>query len=337
LNEASNDGEPDQFDWVIPFRLASNIAPPDGIRIELELESVLDAAEHCYSIRNDGQALSPDASPFNPADPWLRVALGLAGSIAESLSVAAAFEVEAELLRRSGERDDEIAGRAMSIAASQEIIGIGHRLLNMVQRAICARTDYRELLRQSKDGALASCASYDNPRSADKEAWLSLNTTTVKALGKATRPIPHPSIRSAALGLSDLVHSAEWITLNEIRGEVFHRSRPESSVAAGLDGASGIVSPISNADGKIIGYSTGERTRYSGGDDRWKAESDATRAALRRIAAASVSITTALRCAVEPLTSGRRSVVVEPHGVSRRQHWRGWDDSRCSCCQTSAL
>lgn len=329
------DGEPmEQFDWVIPTRLAAATSVPDNIQESLGLTGVLDAAKHCYRLRSLGATLSSDENPLAPADRWLRVALGLSGSIAESLVVAAACEVEVELLRMTGEAEAEIGGRFFSIASAQEVVGIGHRLTNLVQRAVCARPGYGDFLRASSDRSIAQCASVEDPRSASPAAWLSLNQPTVRAMMRALRPVRHSSIRSGLAAIVALARSAEWTILNETRGEVFHRSRPESSVASGLDSFSGYVTPIRDADGNVIGESVGTRTRYAGGDGRWGAETGATRAALRRVATCAVEVTTAIADAVEPLTMGRRFISVSPDGGRAMSQRIGgsWSERSCTCC-----
>ena len=106
--------------------------------------------------------------------------------------------------------------------------------------------------------------------------------------------VPHRSVHAMLDELIELATSDEWRMLNEVRGEVFHRSRPESSISSGLDGESGYASAITDHAGKPIGIAVGGWNRYSGGDTRSDQESAATRAArpLRRApgSAATVSL-----------------------------------------------
>lgn len=326
--------EPVQYGWVIPARLASETPLGAPIWDELGLNPVLDVAKWCYSVRDAGAMLAPDGAPWLEHDRWLRAAFGLAGSVAESLVVCAGCEVEIAVHVRDGDPKTEIASRFFSIASSQELVGVGHRLLNLAQRAICARTDYREALRTSQNKALSQCAEIGDPRSSDRKAWLSLNISSANALRRALRLSSHPSICGMLGELRMLAASEEWRRLDETRGEVFHRSRPESSVSAGLDSGSGFTTLISDPDGHPIGYSVGTRNRYISGDGRMSHEATVARDGLHRIALSAKKITESLVLAVEPLTEGHRSYAGE-NGL--RQHiGRSWDDSRCECCSGDA-
>lgn len=334
-NSAAADVPSGQYDWVIPMRLGASTSPPATMWEDLRLLDVIESVKWCYHVRNVGRTLAPDGVRVEASDAWLRVALGLAGSIAESLAVCAACEVEIESLRAVADPSGEIGGRFFSIASSQEIIGVGHRLANLVQRAISARPEYRALLRSSSDRQLAACANVDDPRSTARAAWLSLNADTVRAMVDALRGVSHPSIKSALTELAALVRSDQWVNLTETRGEVFHRSRPESSIAAGLDGRSGFVSPIIDPAGVAIGYSVGRLTRYSEGDDRWVKETAVSRAALDRVAVAARLITSAVVKALEPLTRGRRFTTINDDTGRIQDHQRiggQWAEEACSCC-----
>ena len=224
----------EQYQWVMPTRLADTTeSVPDEVQELLGLTEVLDAARRCYDVRSLGHHFSPDALR-SPEDRWIRSALGLAGSVAESIVVCAASEVEIELLRRSGERWVEISGRFFSIASSSELIGVGHRLVNLVARAVSARVAWHQLLVASKDRDVNAFAAIDDPRSSTRAAWLSLNEPTARQLAHALSSVEHDSVQLAAAELVGLATSHEWVRLVETRGDVFHRSRPESSIAAGV-------------------------------------------------------------------------------------------------------
>ncbi len=326
-----------QYEWMMPRRLAA----PGQVRpvlVEvLGLVSVLDTAEWCYRVRSAGRSLPPDAVALDSYSRWLRFAHGLAGSIGESLVVCAGCEVEAAALRATDEPWTEIGERFFSIAASQETIGVGHRLINLVQRALSARGDYRGFMRASSDRALSTGASNEDPRTDSRAAWLSLNVTTAQAMKAALRDVPHLSVHRMLDELVDLARSYEWQVLNEVRGEVFHRSRPESSISSGLDGESGYAHAIKDGAGNPIGISVGGWQRYAGGDTRSQLEAAATRAALDRVAGAVKIITTAFVTAIEPLSCGPRRAEVQPNGRIRTSHQIGrrWSEGDCRCCAPS--
>lgn len=326
--------EAQQFEWVIPLRLAASGESSRQLIEELGLEPMIDVAEWCYAVRSAGRSLPPDVVGWDPYSRWLRSAHGLAGSIGESLVVCVGCEVESAMLRATEGDWTEISERFFSIASSQEIIGVGHRLMNLAQRALSARPHYLTLLQSSRDQALAASAAYEDPRTTDRGAWLSLNSTTARALRSALGDVSHRSVKAMLDELVELATSEEWRVLNEVRGEVFHRSRPESSISSGLDGESGYASAITDHAGKSIGIAVGGWNRYAGGDARSDQEAAATRAALDRVATAVRTVTTAFVAAIEPLSEGHRRAEVEPGGRIRRHHQFGgrWSEENCTCC-----
>lgn len=331
--EPAPDGGGEQFDWVIADRLAFGGPVDIGTTAGQTLPGrVRDAARACYAVRGLGHHLEPDGVPWARADAWLRVAFGLAGSIAESLSVCAGFDVETQLLRSAPDPRTEIAVRAFSIASSQELIGVGHRLVNLAQRALGARDDYRDRMLNSPDGQLARCAA-EEPRSRARAAWLSLNQPTIDAIVNAVGRVSHPSICGVLDELQSVVRSDEWTDLVEIRGEVFHRSRPESSVASGVDATSGYSRLIRDYEGRPVGSAVGGRQRYGGGDGRMDLEASVVRAALDRLSSSAVIVTTNVAAAVEPLTSGLHQSTMGNGEVDefRTHYFASWTESECGC------
>jgi hypothetical protein len=337
VTDEPND-ETRQYEWMIPLRLAAPGESSQELLEHLGLKPLVETAEWCYRVRSAGRSLPPDVVVLDSYSRWLRFAHGLAGSIGESLVVCVGCEVESAILRAAVQRWTEIGERFFSIAASQETIGVGHRLINLAQRAFSARGEYLTLLRSSGDRVLASSAAFDDPRTTDRGAWLSLNTTTARAMKSALRDVPHRSVHAMLDELIELAISDEWRILSEVRGEVFHRSRPESSISSGLDGESGYARAITDHAGKPIGIAVGAWNRYSGGDTRSDQESAATRAALDRVATAVRIVTTAFVKAIEPLSGGVRRAEIEPSGRIRTYHQIGrrWSEENCTCCAPSA-
>ena len=332
------DEETQQYEWVIPLRLAASGESSRQLIEELDLERMINVAEWCFAVRSAGRSLPPDVVGWDPHSRWLRSAHGLAGSIGESLVVSVGCEVEANMLRTADGDWTEISERFFSIAASQEIIGVGHRLINLVERALSARPDYRTRLQASPDRTLAASAADPDPRSTDRAAWVSLNSATARALKGAFRDVSHPSVRAMLDELVELAASDEWRGVNEVRGEVFHRSRPESSISSGLDHESGYARAITDHAGNAVGIAVGGWNRYSAGDTRSDLEAAVTRAALDRVATAVRIVTTALVAAIEPLSGGHRRAEVEASGRIRTHHQIGrrWIEEDCACCVTAS-
>lgn len=333
MSDVDDPMEHRQYGWVLLNKLGTPSAPPESILDDLGLTEVVSDAEWCYEVRNTAHLLIPDSVRFDDHTPWLRRAFGLAGSVAESLVVCLGCESEIAGLKATQQPVAEIGGRFFSIASAHEIIGIGHRLVNIVQRALSARADFRDLLRASSDGDLRNCSQIADPRSTDRRAWLSLNVPTARAIDNALSSVTHAAVRSAVGGLVDLAQSTEWLNLVDMRGDVFHRSRPESSINFGADAESGHGEPITDSRGVVIGYAAGPTVRYSEGDLRWQTEAAATRSALIRVSRAAREVTLSLVRAVEPLTHGHRTFDVTGSRIRTHEHFGGlWDEASCGCC-----
>lgn len=322
-----------QYSWVRPYRLAANVALDEPLWENLGLVAVLDAAETCFQTRNCGAQLPPWNPPHGDGDARLREMFGLAGSIGESLTVAAACEVEIELLRREDDHRTEIGQRFFSIAESQELVGVGHRLLNMVVRAMTCHPGLQAHVRSNE--RLKGPANHE-PFSHDRSAWLALNKAATGELDAVVRFTSHRSIRRLAAELAVLVRSSEWEQLEETRGVVFHRSRPESSIVTGIDGKAGYGRELLGHDGQVVGYSYGESlSRYSAGDGRLAHEMTVARRALDRLAATSAAVSVTVLAALEPLTAGRHWCEMRGSGPVKMTHQLiggAWLEGNCRCC-----
>ncbi len=329
----------EQAHWVVLGYLAAHgatdVAQPT--HEDLDLDGVLDAAKRCADFRSNGRFIAlpvPSAMALRD-DPWREV-FGLAGSIGESLMLAAGCEIEVEWHRRA--RGVEalppqfvVGQRFFSTAELQEVLGVGHRLLNLVLRAVAIEPDLRDCIAAEK--ALKRWAAVHRPFLDDRRAWESLNATTVGALRQATAHSPHPAIRSLVDALLDLVTSKAWEDLAQSRGRDFHRWRAESSVLAGLDDRSGHIRAVLGPDGTVHGHAfTDLPARYEMADGLEEETAGLARAALIVVAAASDRVLAAMVSAVEPLSRGR--LMPESGNLLSVRIGGLWDETRCGCCSS---
>jgi hypothetical protein len=155
---------------------------------------------------------------------WVEIGT-LFGSVGESVCLAAAAEIEVEILRRAiagsvVRRYYGISQRWYAEAEGQTILSVGHRLANIVARALMGDALYPwdQVLRRLETRFPAS--------STNKRHWISLaHANDLRRIADAS---PYASLKLMANGLDTLARSAAWKALEEQRGVDFHRSRSES-------------------------------------------------------------------------------------------------------------
>lgn len=304
---------------------------------ELKLGGVLVVAARCADLRSQGNRLRVLANPpvALADDPWREI-FGIAGSIGESLMLAAGCEVEAEWLRRARAAhalpDQMMLGqRFFSESEAQLALGIGHRLFNLVLRAVAVDRELRAKMLESRD--LKQWAEAHRPRVDTYAAWESLNKSRARALRRVVAGFPHPSVRSLVAVPACLAVSAAWRDLDETRGREFHRWRVESSVVAGLDATSGYTRDVVGAGGEPVGHRlTSAPVRYSEADGREEAVASVARSALLAVAASVDRVLVTLGRAVEPLSKGH---LISADGSFGTRLGFDWDAAQCGCCAAS--
>lgn len=324
---------PDQANSIQVLRLAVSdpaIHVDLNVLDQLDLAATYDTARVCAGVRDIAHQLPGESTEA------LREALGLIGSVHESLIIASGCEVELECHRQVADADPaagtamEMARRFFAIAEGNEVLGVGHRLINAVVRAFSVDPALRPVLATE----MRSWADQYQPFDPDRASWLSLNTQTRSKVTKVAATSRHRAIHLLAAELERLEQSHEWQDLSERRGEVFHRSRPESSNVTGVDMGTGYHRTLYDAEGRHVGYSyRTSLNRYADGDHRERMEAQAARAALRAMGNSARRIAIELAAAVEPLTCGRWATrqVGTTHSVQERIGGH-WDPSACGCC-----
>jgi hypothetical protein len=324
-----------QFKSVIPQYLAAHGAPRAHLPTfgELGLDPVIEAADRCFDVRSRADYLSVgNISSMRLADnPWREV-LGLAGSIGESLVLAAGCEIEVEYHRRARLCGDLAQGmiigqRFFSEAEGQKVLGVGHRLGNLVLRAVAIDRTIRVGL--ADDDAFLRWRDAHEPFSDERDTWIALNRDWARRLARLVKESPHGSIRRLVSAVVTLQRSTEWRNLDHSRGQRFHRWRAESSVVSGVDRTSGNIRELVS-NGVVIGQAVGtDRTRYATGDGLEESEAQIARSALLRVARATDEMLTALYLALEPLSEGH--LLGGANGISSRIGYR-WTPDKCGCC-----
>lgn len=323
---------PDQWSAILLGHLGAYQSIDSGPRPtfeELGLGDVWDLVKRCAALRAMANQGLTDPHPGVPLaeDRWRQIG-GLFGSISESISLAAACEIEVELNRRSVE-DGSIppamimAGRFFSESQGQTVLGIGHRLANVAVRVLALR--WRD---EVQTPALRGAAN--DPWANDRDSWVSLNPRIARSLSEAAARIPHQSIHDLAAAISSLQASDEWRNLDDQRGEDFHRWRRETSVLAGVDATSGNVSEICDDAGNVIGkqFHLGPGTPYSEFVGIEEVVSASSHAAMLRVMRAVSDVVDAWEKAVEPASLGEHTI---DSGRATR-HFGSWSDSSCGCC-----
>lgn len=182
-----------------------------------------------------------------------RETCALAGSVAESLMLSAASYVEAEWHRRAIDAGTEPSGMALAqryLADSSvdTTVSVGHRVINFVARV--ARTNPKTRAQFASVQDLEALAdSYEPFRTETRQAWLSLESETLKKLRKAIPQVHKGSIDA----LRALAASSTWQSLATTRAENFHRWRKEHEPVLGIDQNSGRMSDVLDAAGNVIG------------------------------------------------------------------------------------
>lgn len=182
-----------------------------------------------------------------------RETCALAGSIAESLMLSAASYVEAEWHRRAIEAKTEPSGmglaqRYLADSSVDTTVSVGHRLINFIARVARTNTETRAQFASVRDLA-ALADGYEPFRTETRQAWLSLESETLKKLRKAIPQVHKESIDA----LRALVASSTWQSLTTTRDENFHRWRKEHESVLGIDQNSGRMSDVLGHDGSVIG------------------------------------------------------------------------------------
>lgn len=324
---------------ITPLYLAAhgtaNVVRP--LHEDVGMGPVVNVARRCADVRGTaGLQWVPGTSMDLAANPWREV-YGLVGSIGESLVVAAACEIEVEWHRRARAVGDlppamVVGQRFFSIAEGQEVLGVGHRLVNLVARVLATRDDVRATMQSFRP--LKRWQRDHFPFDDGRSSWLSADSPTVEALARVAAAHRHPSFARLADAVQELVRSAAWKNLEESRGQNFHRWRAESSVLAGVDRTSGHQREIVGLDGTVVGLAVNVNpVRYSAADGLDEEEARLAREALLAVATGVAGFIEALAAAMEPLTFGHVRAV---GGRSTAVFGQSWDETKCTCCNHDA-
>lgn len=152
-----------------------------------------------------------------------------------ALAIAAEGEVALWLDVRDNTKPDaahEMSMRAMAESQCHFVIGAGHELANVAVRALCLDEVMRERLIKKLRGH-GSPPSF-SPFSSDKADWVSMNRNTCKKLETAASS----GVASEVVALIEPIVAfgtgKAWEALDELRGQNFHRWRPQTHGIVGV-------------------------------------------------------------------------------------------------------
>jgi hypothetical protein len=162
--------------------------------------------------------------------------LGCMSSISErfGLAIAAGNEVALWEQRRAqlgSDRGDqaahEMCQRAMGEHFAYYLLGTGHGLAAVVLRTLALDDVLRPRL---LDVLGASCVI----DSGDPLDWPALNTDTCRKLRRVARDSTRPAMQAVVEPITTITQSSLWGELDAIRGEAYHRRRPQTSLVDGV-------------------------------------------------------------------------------------------------------
>jgi len=164
-----------------------------------------------------------------PTARWLEIG-ELFGSTGESVCLAATAEIEVEILRRAiADRSIPsfygISQRFFAEAQGTAILGVGHRLANLVVRVLMSDRSYPWGVSDLRNLGVAF-----PPKAKAKKYWIEL--ARADDLQRLATASSYPSIRRMADALTALRLSEPWQKLEEQRAVDFHRWRDESPYVA---------------------------------------------------------------------------------------------------------
>ncbi len=306
---------------------------------DLGLERVLEVADRCWNFRGHADYIAAVDCAL-AEDPW-RELCGLAGTIGESLMLVAASEIEVEWHRRARAIGDlpsnmKLGQRFLSEANANAVISIGHRLANLIARALVLDPQLRAAAAKSKNPNIARMMTALTPFSDDRHAWISLDDGNTRTLRKIAKCSSHSSVRSLADRLRELACGEPWRQLEQSRGEDFHRWRVESASLAGVDRFAGHLRDVHSYDGSVVGKEFGpSRTRYTLGDNKDEQIAPIVRTALDAVTSTTDSVIQSLERALEPLSHGRITSTPDGDLVVDMFGYPEWTAGECTCCSAS--
>ena len=151
---------------------------------------------------------------------------GLMGAIGEQLGMAWTAEQDAQRLRMTGDRRDELTLRLMLRAHSELVghflLGATHSLANLILRVLLLNADAAQSL--EVDYEVHRFA----PGSDDRQVWPTFGPTMARRLRRAARASGNEGFVQLAEVISVLRTASAFDDLDGRRGMDYHRRRPQS-------------------------------------------------------------------------------------------------------------
>jgi hypothetical protein len=170
-----------------------------------------------------------------------------------ALATAAGNEVAIcdEMRRAARDRDDRAAAdmcqRAQGELFAYYLLSTGHGLAGLVIRALALEP----AVRPEMEGQFGTSCPVHSTAVRD---WPSLNTDTCKKLRRVARTSSHASQLATIEPISEIARSQQWSQLDELRGEDYHRRRPQAALVDGVPmGSAWLTQP---GGGFVLPYGT---------------------------------------------------------------------------------
>lgn len=193
-------------------------------------------AQSWHVSRLDAQFAEVGATAHGIGRDRVYELLGCMSSTGErfGLAIAAGNEVALWNRHRSdvGSERDRLAQLEMSLRAMAELfgyylLGTGHMLAAIVMRALSLEEELRPRL---LDTLGASCV-VDSRNLSD---WPSLNIDNCRRLRRVARDSKTDTLKVIVEPITNIVQSSSWAMLDAIRGEDYHRRRPQTALVDGV-------------------------------------------------------------------------------------------------------
>jgi hypothetical protein len=239
-------GTPQIASLRLPRLSAPRAVGSDPTFEELGLASLADECRAWQLQRAGSLFWELNVTAGSHPDAWREIPI-LMGSCAESALLAGSAEVEIECLRRAiaaAELPKEygLAQRFFAEAQAQQILGCGHRLANIAVRTLMRGPRYPW---DEKVDCSAPIPAFSDHR----EDWIAMSE--MPSYRRAAVRSPYRSLDRLTMVVIEIFGSSQWQTLDDRRGNDFHRAREESPFVAGAsrvtawrtDGTTRILEP----------------------------------------------------------------------------------------------
>jgi hypothetical protein len=178
--------------------------------------------------------------------------VGRIGSAGEQLALALAASRDARrwLDGKARPVDEVVAVRAHAEMETYWALGAAHGLGNVLLRMLALHPEARAVV----DVAYKKAGGFE-PFSEDQAAWESFGPRLTQVARNAAAAVDSPALGRVLDAFEALANSEAWVALLQLRGENFHRWRPQS--VPGGTAKRSAIEPSGGGEGMMITAGTG--------------------------------------------------------------------------------